>query len=98
MDKKKFNKRCITWIVAVLFIIIMPMTVKAEALNIENDIFWHDTDGNPNYSQGGGIFVFEDPSTGEEKYYWYGVHYEEAEVYYNDPTIEKLITSESITL
>ena len=25
---------------------------------IENDIFWHDTDGNPIYSQGGGIFKF----------------------------------------
>lgn len=86
MERKELNKGCMGWIVAVLFILIMPMTVKAEALNIENDIFWHDTDGNPIYSQGGGIFVFEDPNTGKEKYYWYGAQYEEAENYYNNPT------------
>ena len=26
------------------------------------------------YSQGGGIFKFKDPSSGKEKFYWYGVH------------------------
>ncbi len=54
---------------------------------IENDIFWHDTDGNPIYSQGGGIFKFE--TDGEEKYYWYGVHYQEAEEYYENPLSSK---------
>ena len=49
---------------------------------IENDIFWHDTDGNPIYSQGGGIFKFT--VDGVTKYYWYGVKYDESEIYYND--------------
>ncbi|MBO5303824.1 MAG: carboxypeptidase regulatory-like domain-containing protein [Lachnospiraceae bacterium] len=44
-----------------------------------NDQFWQDTDGNTIYSQGGGIFKFED------KYYWYGVKYEEAEAYAKNP-------------
>lgn len=48
--------------------------------SITNNTFWHDTDGNPIYSQGGGIFRFGD------KYYWYGVRYVEAEYYYNNPT------------
>ncbi|MFJ8955154.1 family 43 glycosylhydrolase [Streptomyces sp. NPDC102381] len=47
---------------------------------IRNDSFWHDTDGNPIYSQGGGVFRFGDT------YYWYGVRYTGAEQYYNSPT------------
>ncbi|MGK9348725.1 hypothetical protein [Melissococcus plutonius] len=47
---------------------------------IQNNTFWHDTAGNPIFSQGGGIFKFGD------KYYWYGVRYEEAEAYYQNPT------------
>ncbi|MFD0789588.1 family 43 glycosylhydrolase [Microbacterium insulae] len=47
---------------------------------ITNNTFWTDTDGNPIYSQGGGIFQFGDT------YYWYGVHYKEAETYRNSPT------------
>lgn len=42
-----------------------------------NDSFWKDTDGNTIYSQGGGIFKFNDT------YYWYGVKYDEA-VYYSE--------------
>ncbi|MGF0118825.1 family 43 glycosylhydrolase [Promicromonospora sp. Marseille-Q5078] len=53
---------------------------------ITNDTFWHDTDGNPIFSQGGGIFDFEDPKTGEVKHYWYGPRYTGAEDYYADPT------------
>jgi|GEM_PF-288866 len=52
-------------------------TTQIEA-DYVNDTFWKDTDGNPIYSQGGGIFEFEG------KYYWYGVKYEEAEKYVND--------------
>lgn len=53
---------------------------KADGFNrITNDSFWYATDGTPIYSQGGGIFRFKDPQTGKEKYYWYGVHYKEAE-------------------
>ncbi|MFJ6651882.1 family 43 glycosylhydrolase [Microbacterium sp. NPDC091313] len=48
--------------------------------SITNNTFWTDTDGNPIYSQGGGIFQFGDT------YYWYGVHYAEAESYRADPS------------
>ena len=54
--------------------------------NIENDKFWHDTDGNPIFSQGGGIFTFKDPQTGEEKYYWYGVRYTASLPHYENPS------------
>ncbi|WP_198586754.1 family 43 glycosylhydrolase [Glycomyces xiaoerkulensis] len=47
---------------------------------ITNDTFWNDTDGNPIYSQGGGVFKFGDT------YYWYGVHYQGAESYRADPS------------
>ncbi|NQD86885.1 family 43 glycosylhydrolase [Paenarthrobacter sp. CM16] len=47
---------------------------------ITNNSFWTDTDGNPIYSQGGGIFRFGDT------YYWYGVHYQEAEAYSSSPS------------
>ncbi|MBC9730382.1 family 43 glycosylhydrolase [Streptomyces sp. TRM68367] len=47
---------------------------------ITNDVFWNDTDGNPIYSQGGGVFKFGDT------YYWYGVHYLGAESYRANPT------------
>ncbi|MFJ1649495.1 family 43 glycosylhydrolase [Streptomyces sp. NPDC088258] len=47
---------------------------------IRNDTFWRDTDGNPIYSQGGGVFRFGDT------YYWYGVRYTGAEQYLESPT------------
>jgi len=56
-------------------------------LKIKNDTFWNTEDGQPIYSQGGGIFLFTDPSSGKEKFYWYGVHYKEAEAYRNDPSV-----------
>lgn len=68
-------------------ILFFCSTLKTEAQfqNIKNDVFWDTKDGLPIYSQGGGIFKFKDPQTGIEKYYWYGVHYEEAEKYRNEP-------------
>ncbi|UOQ68805.1 hypothetical protein [Hymenobacter volaticus] len=57
----------------------------AQKLNIKNDIFWNTKDGQPIYSQGGGIFKFKDPKSSQEKYYWYGVHYKEAETYRASP-------------
>ena len=60
--------------------------LAASAPIIENDTFWNTADGQPLYSQGGGIFRFPDPATGQKKYYWYGVHYAEAETYRNDPS------------
>jgi hypothetical protein len=55
-----------------------PLQVSFET--ITNDTFWNDTDGNPIYSQGGGVFKFGDT------YYWYGVHYLGAESYRADPS------------
>jgi hypothetical protein len=56
----------------------------AQYQNIKNDVFWNTKDGLPIFSQGGGIFKFKD-NDGIEKYYWYGVHYEEADKYRNEP-------------
>ncbi|WP_201769638.1 family 43 glycosylhydrolase [Amycolatopsis orientalis] len=47
---------------------------------ITNNTFWNDTEGNPIYSQGGGVVKFGDT------YYWYGVHYTGAELYRANPT------------
>jgi hypothetical protein len=59
----------------------------AQPLNIKNDVFWYTKDKQPINSQGGGIFRFADPHTGIEKYYWYGVNYEEADTYRNSPWV-----------
>jgi hypothetical protein len=60
---------------------------SAQSYNIKNDTFWDTKNGEPVYSQGGGIFKFPDPETGEEKYFWYGVHYKQAEMYRKDPSV-----------
>ncbi len=60
---------------------------SAQSLNIKNDAFWDTKDGEPIYSQGGGIFRFKDPKTNQEKFYWYGVRYDEAERYREDPSV-----------
>lgn len=62
-------------------------TSYGQQQNIKNDVFWNTQDGQPISSQGGGIFKFADPVTGEKKYYWYGVHYEEADTYRNNPSV-----------
>lgn len=54
---------------------------------INNDTFWYTTDAKPINSQGGGIFKFYDPQTHQERYFWYGVHYKEADLYRNNPTM-----------
>lgn len=65
---------------------------------IRNDCFWYAADSIPVYSQGGGIFRFTDPATGMEKYYWYGVRYEEAEAYLKDPSVTPgSVTFRSVT-
>ena len=66
---------------------IIAGEAKAQWQNIKNDIFWNTKDGLPIYSQGGGIFKFTDPVSKKMKYYWYGVHYKEAEIYRNDPSV-----------
>jgi len=55
------------------------VTVTDDKQLITNDYFYKDTDGNPIYSQGGGISKFGDT------YYWYGVRYTEAVDYVKDP-------------
>ncbi len=79
----KFQKYIVTMIVLLL---TCTVCVKAQSLNIKNDIFWNTKDGQPIRSQGGGIFKFIDSATGQEKYYWYGVYYDEADAYRNNPT------------
>ena len=73
-------------------------TVSAQMQNIKNDVFWYTKDAKPINSQGGGIFRFTDPVTGIEKYYWYGVYYEEADAYRNAPvTSYPYCTFKSVT-
>lgn len=67
--------------------LFLNVNVLSQSNNIKNDTFWDTENGLPIYSQGGGIFKFHDPETGEEKYYWYGVHYKQAEMYREDPSI-----------
>ena len=78
------NFRCVALLYALF--LMQHSQATAQSLNIKNDVFWNTKDGQPIYSQGGGIFKFKD-STGIEKYYWYGVHYKEAETYRNDPSV-----------
>jgi len=51
----------------------------AASATIQNDVFWKDTAGNPIYSQGGGVLKVG------STYYWYGVKYNGAVSYYNNP-------------
>lgn len=88
----------VTLLFACTIFLFTTNTAKAQARNIKNDIFWNSKDGQPINSQGGGIFKFADPVTGVKKYYWYGVHYQEADTYRNNPSVT-LATStfESVT-
>lgn len=70
-----------------LLFVVFGDTVQSQTHKISNDTFWNTQEGTPIYSQGGGIFKFPDPITGMEKYYWYGVHYQQAEAYRKDPSI-----------
>lgn len=83
------NKYSSSNIVALIFFLVLTVctTDSAKAQNIKNDVFWNTKDGRPINSQGGGIFKFSDPTTGVKKYYWYGVHYLQADSYRKDPSI-----------
>lgn len=72
---------------SLFFFLTFAYTAQSQTQKITNDTFWNTEDGKPIYSQGGGIFKFPDPTTGIEKYYWYGVHYLQAETYRKDPSI-----------
>ena len=80
--------RTIRFFLSLIVVLIMAPTVWGQFRSIHNDTFWNTTDGKPIYSQGGGIFRFKDPTTGREKYYWYGVRYEEAMLYRQAPREE----------
>ena len=72
---------------APLVLAAWAMATAAQAQTIRNDEFWNTAAGTPLYSQGGGIFRFTDPETGEAAYYWYGSHFREAELYRQDPSV-----------
>lgn len=76
-----------TLLLTILLSFCPIVILTSQTLNIKNDRFWDTKSGEPIYSQGGGIFKFVDSNTNLEKYYWYGVHYKEAELYRNDPSI-----------
>ena len=82
------NKQLLELILLVLVWSIWLIESKAQdaSTTINNDTFWYTTAKKPIYSQGGGIFRFPDPTTGQEHYYWYGVHYKGAETYLDSPT------------
>ena len=94
---------CISSFIRVMLLLVFTIGqsklngVKAQPRTIKNDVFWFTKDGQPINSQGGGIFKFAD-STGEKKYYWYGVHYREADTYRNNPSVTlPTSTFESVT-
>lgn len=80
------RKTILLWLSTVVMLITVNTSLFAQFQNIKNDQFWNTVDGQPIYSQGGGIFKFPDPKTGKEKFYWYGAHYKEAELYRKDPS------------
>jgi len=84
--KRKYSLKAILIFLCMINLCSM-YTVSAQLLNIKNDVFRYTKDGQPINSQGGGIFKFADPVTGKQKYYWYGVHYAEADTYRNDPSV-----------
>jgi len=70
-----------------IFLLIPVSRLQAQSGNIKNDIFWETKDKKPINSQGGGIFRFKDPASGLTKYFWYGVHYVEGDLYRKDPSV-----------
>lgn len=85
LDLTSFYRRYRLFFLLLLLNGVFRTPVCAQKLNIKNDVFWDTKDGKPIYSQGGGIFKFKDSKTGQEKFYWYGVHYKEAELYRSSP-------------
>ncbi|MEP7094652.1 MAG: family 43 glycosylhydrolase, partial [Flavobacterium sp.] len=98
MEIKNTHLAISSFLMLVFIFFTSIINVNAQTDNIKNDIFWKTKDGQPINSQGGGIFKFADPVTGIKKYYWYGVHYEEADSYRNAPFItQKNATFKSVT-
>lgn len=102
-ENKKSMRPRLTYpcIVVLLLVALLPgagLLHTLGAQTIKNDGFWYTKDGRPINSQGGGIFSFADPATGATKYYWYGVHYKEADTYRDHPSVTlPTATFESVT-
>jgi len=86
---KRFGHAALATLLILAFSLVTSTSnrIAAQALTIHNDVFWDTKDGQPIYSQGGGIFKFTDPATGIKKYYWYGVRYREADTYRQNPAV-----------
>lgn len=79
---------CIAFVLCMMVVSFTESaSVNAASDMIQNDTFWKDTDGNPIYSQGGGVFQFGDT------YYWYGVHYGGTDTYAANPSKKNSDTS-----
>jgi len=74
-----YRFRTFQLLASVMLLVVGGLVRPLHAGVITNDAFFKDTANNPIYSQGGGIFKFG------EKYYWYGVRYNGAATYYNNP-------------
>ena len=81
------NRKVIKTIVATFTACFSLLPASSQNKYITNDQFWDTADGQPIYSQGGGIFRFTDPDDGRQYYFWYGVHYRLAERYRADPSV-----------
>lgn len=91
-------KQTVHRVLCLCLVIFTVCKVSAQPKNIKNDVFWNTSKGEPIYSQGGGIFKFADAVTWQQKYYWYGVRYVEAESYRNAPWItQPKSTFQSVT-
>ncbi|SFB26436.1 hypothetical protein SAMN05216312_10592 [Cohnella sp. OV330] len=92
---RKFNFRKIKlflMISAMLLVSIQaaylsPKPAYAASTLIQNDVFWKDTSNHNIYAQGGGILKVGNT------YYWYGVKYNGAVTYANNPTSKNSDTS-----
>jgi hypothetical protein len=87
MKIKKTHSAITSFLMLAFIFVTSIINVNGQTGNIKNDIFWNTKDGQPLNSQGGGIFKFADPKSGVQKYYWYGVQYEEANIYRNAPYV-----------
>ncbi|MBN2167521.1 MAG: family 43 glycosylhydrolase [Marinilabiliaceae bacterium] len=70
-----------TFLIIVALMVVCSFSIISQT--IQNDVFWHDTDGNPIYTQGGGVLKVD------TTYYWYGVRYHGVDDYYNNPEAGK---------
>ena len=76
-------KRFRHFIIAIAALAFGGALIRANGAVINNDAFFKDTSGNPIYAQGGGVFRFGGT------WYWYGVKYNGAVTYYNNPSAGK---------